>query len=321
MRTRIVGVIPVGKAQEVKQEITKTPSDPSVLLVRKWRLGDIVMLLPIAHHLIKEGKRVTVATREEYKTILDFAYPAISFCNYSNYIAHGYDEVFNLDKLVINQPNIHTKVDMFFHLANINPQDAPSKTPKIVCKLNEIENTNKLFESKKIDDRINIVVSTEGFNPQSPRSMELNCILDVFIANPHYNFIIVGRNPMKCPVLPNILNWTGNTPTLEKLIGIINRCDAVITVDTGMLHLAGALGKQTLAIFGPTRPEFLASFYRNLIVLDANKECSPCWEKGCKNNCLRKLPQLLVNRYLSEVLNGYDGYKVVNFGGDIINES
>jgi len=323
MRTRIVGSNPIDKSIIDKQDFNKSPSDSSVLLIRRWRLGDLIMLLPVAHYLQNQRKYVVVATKEEYKTILDFALPAVPFCNYSNYVETNYDEFFNIDKLVLDGVGVKTKVDIFFRQANIDPTtvNEKDKRPRIICKPNEIENAKRFFTSKKIDDRINIAVTVESFNPKSPRSMGLDRLTDTFCENPHYNFLILGRNPMKCPNMTNVLNWTGNTPTLERLIGIIDICDAVITVDTGLMHLAGALGKQILAIFGPTRPQFLASFYKNIIILDANRECSPCWERGCENICTPQVPPSLIKNALQEVLAGYDQYKILDYKGEIIEES
>jgi len=323
MRTRIIGSNPVEKVTVQKSEMNKSPADPSVLLVRKHRMGDLVMATSVAHYLMKQQKHVAVATKEEYKTILDFAAPAVSFCNYSNFIPDSYDEVFELDKLALNQEGVKTKVDMFFHLAGINPNEVSSeeKRPKMICKPNEADTAERFFASKRLDDRINVAVTVESFNPKSPRSMGLEPLTDTFFENSNINFLILGRNPMRCPIMPNVLNWTGNTPTLERLIGVVDRCDAVITIDTGMMHLAGALGKQTLTIFGPTRPEFLASFYTNMVVLDANRECSPCWERGCENICTPTVPPSLVKSSFQDVLNGYDGYRVLDFKGEIIYES
>jgi heptosyltransferase-1 len=43
-------------------------------------------------------------------------------------------------------------------------------------------------------------------------------------------------------------------PTLTELVAITRRAALVIAGDTGPLHLASALGKPVVAIFGPTDP-------------------------------------------------------------------
>lgn len=47
----------------------------------------------------------------------------------------------------------------------------------------------------------------------------------------------------------------GNASSVEGLIGVTRRARAVVGVDSGPLHLAAALGKPGVALFGPTDPE------------------------------------------------------------------
>jgi heptosyltransferase I len=57
------------------------------------------------------------------------------------------------------------------------------------------------------------------------------------------------------PAIPgNFHNLTGRS-TLTELLGMVARARLVVGNDSGPLHLAAALGRPTLALFGPTRPE------------------------------------------------------------------
>lgn len=55
------------------------------------------------------------------------------------------------------------------------------------------------------------------------------------------------------------LNLTGRT-ALDVMPQIIGRAGAVIANDSGPMHLAAALGKRTMAIFGPTSPELFGPY-------------------------------------------------------------
>ena len=57
------------------------------------------------------------------------------------------------------------------------------------------------------------------------------------------------------------------TPALDELIALTRRSSLVIAGDTGPLHLASALGKPVVGIFGPTDPARNGPFGGNFRVL------------------------------------------------------
>ena len=53
----------------------------------------------------------------------------------------------------------------------------------------------------------------------------------------------------------------------------------VIAVDTGLGHLAAALGKPALTLYGPTNPDLPGAFGPRQLHLTSNIECAPCMKK------------------------------------------
>ena len=71
--------------------------------------------------------------------------------------------------------------------------------------------------------------------------------------------VLVNAGPGEEPIAEVIVNETGGTatllpPSLENLIALTRRVSLVIAGDTGPLHLACALGKPVVGIYGPTDP-------------------------------------------------------------------
>ena len=62
---------------------------------------------------------------------------------------------------------------------------------------------------------------------------------------------------------------------------LLNGAKAIVTVDTGFGHLAGALEKPTIALYGPTDAKRLAIPGKNQTLLQANFPCSPCNSREC----------------------------------------
>ena len=75
-------------------------------------------------------------------------------------------------------------------------------------------------------------------------------------------------------------NRIGKT-SLDGLMDELGACDALLTNDTGTMHLAAFLGVPTVAIFGSTDPDRtspLGDFHR---ILRHRVPCSPCFLREC----------------------------------------
>jgi ADP-heptose:LPS heptosyltransferase len=90
---------------------------------------------------------------------------------------------------------------------------------------------------------------------------------------------------------PNV-QVVANMPLIE-VAALLDQCEVVVCPDSGILHLAGALQKKTVAIFGPIPPESRCNHYANTTVLTKKLPCFPCWytprctkESGHKFACL-----------------------------------
>lgn len=84
-------------------------------------------------------------------------------------------------------------------------------------------------------------------------------------SNRNRKVIWAGNNFIPARVgLPadRFVNLTGNT-SLVSLPTLIQQCDWVISNDSGPMHLAAALGVNTLAIFGPTDPRLFGPYPLN----------------------------------------------------------
>ena len=57
--------------------------------------------------------------------------------------------------------------------------------------------------------------------------------------------------------------------------------EGIIAVDTGLGHLAAALGKPALTLYGPTNPDLSGTFGRRQVHLTADIDCAPCLKKTC----------------------------------------
>ncbi len=83
--------------------------------------------------------------------------------------------------------------------------------------------------------------------------------------------------------IPSSLNLAGKTSLRELAVGL-SLCDAVLTNDTGPMHLASAVGTKLVVPFGSTSPELtgpgLPGDSRHHLIL-GDAPCAPCFLREC----------------------------------------
>jgi heptosyltransferase-1 len=89
------------------------------------------------------------------------------------------------------------------------------------------------------------------------------------------------------------LDLTGRT-SLTEMIEWLRLGDLVITNDTGPMHVAAALDKPVIALFGPTDPDRTGPYcQRNHVLQTTQLSCVPCLKDYCSNAeplaCLRRI--------------------------------
>jgi heptosyltransferase I len=95
----------------------------------------------------------------------------------------------------------------------------------------------------------------------------------------------------------NVQNWVGRTSLME-LIDLLDASRWVVTCDTGPMHLAVALGKKVIALFGPSDHRRTGPFRGH--VIRAKIKCAPCNRKKCTDPvCMRAIPAEEVFRILT----------------------
>lgn len=98
-------------------------------------------------------------------------------------------------------------------------------------------------------------------------------------------------------------DFTGKTD-LRTLGALFRMTAAVVTTDTGPMHLAAAAGTPVVALFGPTSPRRTGPFTKSFRVITAGLDCSPCFRRSCSSpECMTHITPAQVMAGLKELLN------------------
>jgi heptosyltransferase-2 len=79
-----------------------------------------------------------------------------------------------------------------------------------------------------------------------------------------------------------IINLAERPLTLGQLKSLFSIADLIISNDTGPRHIAVALQRKIVTLFGPNNPAWTDTGYENEIKIVGTAPCAPCHKPVCK---------------------------------------
>jgi len=139
------------------------------------------------------------------------------------------------------------------------------------------------------NDRPLILLCPGSINSRAKRwpAERYAALADRFIDNLGARVVLIGTaaemevsNEVTTRMRSQPLVLTGHTE-LAELVGLLGLADLLITNDTGPAHIAAAMERPTLVIFGPTNPLTTRPFSPFAEIIREPPDCAPCMLRDC----------------------------------------
>jgi heptosyltransferase-2 len=95
-------------------------------------------------------------------------------------------------------------------------------------------------------------------------------------------------------------NLAGDTSLVEA-VELLASCDTVISNDSGLMHVAAAVGCNIVAIYGSSSPEYTPPLSDNVKIINTDIECRPCFKRTCPLGHMDCLNKLSAQRVFDEI--------------------
>ena len=192
--------------------------------------------------------------------------------------------------------------------------DRPSENNVNICIKPSEEDRNCASEKLSqlgIDSRKTIIgmapIAAYGSAKEWPAGHYQKLIDDILSHQPENQIILLGSSKEKSG-LEKVAKGMGSNVTvlagdltLGEAIVAISYCNVFVSNDSGLMHVAAALGIPQVAIFGPTNPRKTSPLNSKSTVLFEPPSCWPCLHRECPKDTHLCMENISVNRVLEQV--------------------
>ena len=214
------------------------------------------------------------------------------------------NDIFQLDKQRLTQT-----VQRFVALADENksPQTPPKcPAPKLIVLA---ENQKTVLNKFQLNTHQKILALCAGAEYGEAKRWSIAHFAEVAKQKLKENWQVwLFGSPKDMKVTAQINQMTENRcmdlagkTNLVEAVDLLSLANAVISNDSGLMHVAAALDRNLIAIYGSSDPKFTPPLNPKAKIISLNLECSPCFKRECPLKHTRCLTEISPQSILAEL--------------------
>jgi heptosyltransferase II len=215
------------------------------------------------------------------------------------------------DARKLNKKKLPLMVERFAYLAEYANHDIPRPLPNPALTVSAAQRDATLHKlNLKLDKPVAVFCPGAEYGPAKRWPISYFAEIAQRLQKSGYAIWLVGSAKDK-EIADKIIalgnnecrNLCGSTD-LTDAIALLSCAQLVISNDSGLMHLAAALDRPMLALFGSSSPEFTPPLSSRAEVVKLDLKCSPCFKRECPLghfNCMNQLTPALIWKKIEQM--------------------
>lgn len=284
----------------------------SILIQSFDGLGDQLMVIPTIKTHAMKGRAVDIYMRTpEIFENLKYIRRVLTGEDYinPNRYTHIYNSSFKLSCYEQEYCRQH-RIKATAECCGLRGSDLVIDKPEIILTEEEIFRGQELIQKSNGLKKIVMSFESNDIRRSYPRKMRQD-LIDLF--NKHFegiNIIAVGDCDFCYNHCINLVKRTN----IRELFAVVSQADIVITIDSSVLHIAGAFDIPNILLPSTVYGDWRA--YKSTIILEPQVNCYPCNDRECRQemycggflnplrSCLEKIDQTIILKEVRRILIG-----------------